>query len=94
MLDRIIKHVQQTEELFSIVRQEPTHPRLLQLLIWLSQKFGREVDQGQLIELRITHQEIAEVLGTTRVTVTRLLKQFEQERIIARHGNRIVVLST
>jgi len=39
-----------------------------QFLLWLSNKFGRELKQGKLIELVITHQEIADVLNTTRVT--------------------------
>lgn len=52
--------------------------------MWLAQKFGREVEQGQLIDLRLTHTDIAEVIGGTRVTVTRLLSQFEQDGIINR----------
>lgn len=50
------------------------------------------VEQGQLIDLRLTHQEIAEVIGTTRVTVTRLLKQFEREAIITSR-RRLIILS-
>ncbi|WP_084782834.1 helix-turn-helix domain-containing protein [Leptolyngbya sp. O-77] len=36
------------------------------------------------MNLRLTHQDIADALGTTRVTVTRLLSQFEQEMIALR----------
>jgi CRP-like cAMP-binding protein len=52
--------------------------RLELLLDWLANKFGRHYGQGQLIQLRLTHQEIADTLGTSRVTVTRLLSQMEQ----------------
>lgn len=83
-LDAILLHIQQSEELLNIVRQEGVHRRLQQMFVWLARKFGRKVEQGQLIDLRLTHQEIAEVIGTTRVTVTRLLKKFEQEGIISR----------
>ncbi|NJR53028.1 MAG: Crp/Fnr family transcriptional regulator, partial [Leptolyngbyaceae cyanobacterium CSU_1_3] len=55
------------------------HHRFWQLLDWLADKFGHESDQGQLIQLRLTHQDIADTLGTTRVTVTLLLSQFEQQ---------------
>lgn len=92
VLDSILRHVQQTEELLCIVRSSSTHERLLQLLNWLARKFARKVEQGQLIDLRLTHQEIAEVLGTTRVTVTRLLSQFEQEGIIHRPRRHFIVL--
>jgi hypothetical protein len=46
---------------------------LLHLLLWLGKKFGREVQQGQLLDIRLTHQDLAELLGTTRVTITRIL---------------------
>jgi len=90
--DEIFRHIQQTEELLYIIRQERTHERLRRLLIWLACKFASQVEQGQLINLRLTHQEIAEVIGTTRVTVTRLLSQFEQEGIIYRSRRHLIVL--
>lgn len=92
--DAIFRHVQQTEELLCIIRQANTHARLLQLLTWLARKFARKVERGRLIELRLTHQELAEVIGTTRVTVTRLLSQFEQEGIICRPRRHSIVLNS
>ncbi|MGK7874736.1 MAG: Crp/Fnr family transcriptional regulator [Xenococcaceae cyanobacterium] len=91
--DAILRYIQQTEELLYLVRSEPMRQRLLKILIWLARKFGREVEQGQLIELRLTHQELAEVTGTTRVTVTRLLNQFVQEGIISRPCSHSIIVS-
>ncbi len=91
-LDAILLQIQQSEELLNIFHQKQVHHRLLQLLIWLAQKFGRQIEQGQLIELRLTHKEIAEFLGTTRVTVTRSLSQFEQQGIIHRSNRHLILL--
>lgn len=91
-LDAIFWHIQQTEDLLNIVRIERVNQRLLQLLVWLTQKFGREVNSGQLIDLRLTHQAIAEIMGTTRVTVTRLLNDFEREGIISRPRRQFITL--
>jgi CRP-like cAMP-binding protein len=55
-------------------------------------KFGREIEQGQLIDLRLTHQEIAEIIGATRVTVTRLLNEFEKRGIIQRLPQHFILL--
>lgn len=60
------------------------YERLTKLLIWLAQKFGSKVSQGILIELRLTHHELADMIGSTRVTVTRLLNQLDKEKIIVR----------
>jgi CRP-like cAMP-binding protein len=74
----LLSHLHQTQTLLRL-RSGQIHQRLQQLLDWLADKFGRELEQGQLIQLRLTHQDIADTLGTTRVTVTRLLSQFEQQ---------------
>lgn len=91
-LDRIVSHTQQTKELFSIIRSERIYHRLDKLLIWLGNKFGRTVSQGILIDLRLTHQNLAELIGTTRVTVTKLLKELEDEGKIVRQQRYYIVL--
>lgn len=65
---------------------------LTQFLLWLAQKFGCEVNQGKLITLRSTHQEIAETIGMNRFTVTRLLNQFKRDGMIRRYRQYLIVL--
>lgn len=65
---------------------------LLNLLNWLAQKFGKETNHGQLIDLRLTHQDIADILGSTRVTITRLLSQIQQQGLIDRFALHRIVL--
>lgn len=64
---------------------------LWQFLIWLGQKFGRDVEAGRLIDLGVTHQEIAEAINTTRVSVTRILQQLETEGMLRRYQRRLVL---
>ena len=92
-LDSMLLHIQQTEELLSIIHRKPVSLRLWQFLIWLSQKFGRDVDGGRLIDIGVTHQEMAEVINTTRVSVTRILQQFEEEGMLKRHQRRLILCS-
>ena len=90
-LDSMLLHIQQLEEILSIVHRKPVSLRLWQLLVWLGHKFGRDVAHGRLIDLGITHQEMAEVINTTRVSVTRMLQQFEEEGILLRHERRLIL---
>ncbi|MHC5611603.1 MAG: Crp/Fnr family transcriptional regulator [Nostoc sp.] len=92
-INALLSHIQQAEDLLTIVHRKPISLRLWQFLVWLSEKFGRDVDKGKLIDLNVTHQDIAEVLNTTRVTVTRLLQQLESEGTVLRHKRRIILLS-
>jgi CRP-like cAMP-binding protein len=92
-INALLSHIQQAEELLSIVHRKPISLRLWQFLVWLSEKFGRDVEQGKLIDLHITHQEIAEVLNTTRVTITRLLQEFVEGGTLLRHKRSLILLS-
>lgn len=65
---------------------------LIKLLAWLSKRFGREVEQGRLIDMRLTHEDIADLLGSTRVTITRILKQLEEDGLIHRLRLHRIVL--
>jgi len=67
----MLYYAQQVEELLNIVHQK-TFPYGYGNS-YSGQKFGREVEQGRLIDLVITHDEIAEVINSTRVSVTRAL---------------------
>ena len=88
----MIRHIQQIQEFLQILHCRSVENSLLQLLFLLAKKFGHEVAQGQRIELRLTHQEIAEIIGTTRVTVTRLLNDFEKQGIIQRLPHKFIIL--
>jgi len=92
VLNEIVETVQRTEELLTIVRYERIYQRLQHLLTWLAGKFGRSVPTGELIDLRLTHQAIAELVGTTRVTVTRLLKELEEAGEIHRQQRHYIIL--
>ncbi len=90
-IDALLSHIQQIQELMCIINCKRVSMRVWQFLLWLSNKFGRELEQGKLIELGITHQEIADVLNTTRVTVTRVLQQFESEGKLQRYKRKIIL---
>ncbi|HEY9625494.1 MAG TPA: Crp/Fnr family transcriptional regulator [Crinalium sp.] len=90
--DFVLTYAQRSEELMVIRGYKRADIMLLKLLSWLSKRFGREVDQGRLIDLRLTHQDLSELLGITRVTITRVLSQLEQQGYIQRLSLQRIVL--
>lgn len=90
-LDALILHIKSREEFLSIAHNNPLRQRLWYFLAFLDQKFGCDIEQGRLIDLMLTHQEIAEAVNATRVTVTRLLQQFEAEGLLLRHSKRLIL---
>ncbi|WP_017655288.1 Crp/Fnr family transcriptional regulator [Fortiea contorta] len=88
----LLAHIQQAEELMVIRSHKKVDTMLIKLLAWLSKKFGSEVEKGRLIDMRLTHEDLAVMLGSTRVTITRVLGQFEQEGLIDRLSLHRIVL--
>jgi CRP/FNR family transcriptional regulator len=62
-------------------------------ILQLSRKHGVSDARGIIIDLKITHQELAEMVGTSRETVTRTLARLQKKGIILMEGRRIILLS-
>ena len=92
MTDVLLSHIQQIEELIVIRSYKTVEIMLIKLLGWLANRFGRVVEQGHLIDLRLTHQDIADLLNSTRVTITRALTQLEAQGLIRRLSLHRIVL--
>ena len=83
---------QQTQQLIYIVRNTRVTKRLWLLLTWLASKFGRVTPRGKVIDFKLTHQELADALGTTRITVTKILNQYEREGLIIRPKTKCIII--
>ncbi|MFW5999347.1 MAG: Crp/Fnr family transcriptional regulator [Halanaerobiaceae bacterium] len=65
--------------------------RLASLLLRFLDDFGHSINGGEIIDIVLTHQEIANLIGTSRVTVTKLMNEFMDEGIIKKYRRKIVV---
>ena len=73
------------------IAQKSVKERLAQGLLLLKESYGLE-DDNKTINIRITREELANIVGTARETVTRLLFDFEKEGTIALEGKKIKIL--
>ncbi|HEY9762533.1 MAG TPA: Crp/Fnr family transcriptional regulator [Trichocoleus sp.] len=87
----LLSYWQQTETLLLIRANRRADVILLGVLSWLARRFGQQIERGCLIDLRLTHQDLAELSGLTRVTVTRLLGQFEDQGLIYRASRQLIL---
>jgi CRP/FNR family transcriptional regulator, cyclic AMP receptor protein len=58
----------------------------------LAKKHGIRDAHGTIIDLKITHQDLAEMVGTSRETVTRVLAHLREQGIIEVNSRRMTVL--
>lgn len=90
-LEAFISHCHLQDSFIEILHQPSVRSRLIRFFHWLASRFGQVTQQGQLLNFQLTHQDIADTICSTRVTVTRLIGNLENEGIISRSGRFIIV---
>jgi CRP-like cAMP-binding protein len=61
-------------------------------ILQLAKRHGVPDARGIIVDLKITHQELAEMVGTSRETVTRTLARLQKQGILTVDARRIIVL--
>jgi CRP/FNR family cyclic AMP-dependent transcriptional regulator len=65
--------------------------KLAELLLTLGQEHGVSDVRGLVVGLKITHQEMANLIGSTRETVSLTLSQFKRKGLIQTEGRRVIL---
>ena len=77
--------------LIAATTSQDIRARLASLLLNLAEQFGEPADNGTRITLRLTNQEMANMIGTTRETVNRTLNRFWDDRLVDMRTAHVVV---
>jgi CRP/FNR family transcriptional regulator, cyclic AMP receptor protein len=78
------------EQLRTVALSASAEERLAKLLLEFSAG-GQETKQGTRVTLPLTHEELAEFIGTTRETVTRTLTEFKNQNLLTIHGSTLLI---
>lgn len=81
----------QTEMMIEALAQRDMGMRLVSFLLILCRDFGVPTAKGITIDLKLSHQAIAEAIGSTRVTVTRLITELRNQAVVSIHQRKITV---
>ena len=65
--------------------------RLARKLVDLSNRFGVKTSRGTLIEARLTQQELAEMIGTTRETLAHTLADFRKRGLLDTEKHQVLI---
>jgi CRP/FNR family transcriptional regulator, cyclic AMP receptor protein len=68
--------------------------KLATLLLEWSSKNGEGAKGESRLKLRLTHEEIAQMIGTSRETVTRLFADMKKHQIVQSKGSTLVIRNT
>ena len=65
--------------------------RIVKAIARLAEEYGTPTPQGLFIDMRLTHQQIANLVGTVRESVTKVLQELQDDGIISIQQKRIMV---
>ncbi|UOE53460.1 Crp/Fnr family transcriptional regulator [Cytobacillus oceanisediminis] len=93
LLELISSRLKEVEELLEYMAYSSARKRLLFLLNKLTEKFGNKLSKSSpgdwiALDIHITHQELAMMMGSIRETVSALLNELNAEGIVRKAGRR------
>lgn len=81
------------EQVRSLGLSHTAAEKLAKLILEWCDKNGIESEKGITQKLTLTHEEIAQMIGASRETVTRLLTDFKKKQLIQIKGSTLIVPS-
>ncbi|WP_041225970.1 global nitrogen regulator NtcA [Crinalium epipsammum] len=91
MMRGLSSRILQTEMMIETLAHRDMGSRLVSFLLILCRDFGTPSSEGITIDLKLSHQAIAEAIGSTRVTVTRLLGELRDNKMISIYKKKITL---
>ena len=70
---------------------ERVEARIAALLLKLSNKIGVETDEGTVIDMRLTKQDVADMVGTTVETSIRTFSKFKKQGLVTDSDGKIII---
>jgi CRP/FNR family transcriptional regulator, cyclic AMP receptor protein len=86
------KYQSAQREIRSLGLAQTTGEKLAKLLLDWCERNGETTAKGIRLKVLLTHEEIAQMIGTTRETVTRILSDFKRRKILDVKGSTVNIL--
>ncbi|MBM7555901.1 Crp/Fnr family transcriptional regulator [Halanaerobacter jeridensis] len=91
LLDLMSKRLRRAQKLVRDMGLKDTTCRTASLLLYLAQEYGVKRSNGIRIDLKLTQQELANMIGTTRETISRVLNKFKEKDIIKTAHKKMII---
>lgn len=92
MAQRVAHELGVMEQKLVTIAQKSVRERLAATLIMLKETYGMEGEESDLIDIALSREDLANIIGTATETVIRLLSDFKTQQLISLQGKKIKVL--
>jgi CRP/FNR family transcriptional regulator len=91
MAQQVGDRMKESHETLKNIALERVEARIASLLLKLSDKTGSKTPDGVVIDMKLTKQDIAEMVGTTVETSIRTMSKLKKMGVVAEKDARIVI---
>lgn len=92
LLEELASRLRRSDDQVEGLALLSVHNRVAKTILRLAGDRGETTPEGILIRRRPTHQQLANMAGTTRETVTRALTQLQRDGYIRCQGRQVLIL--
>jgi CRP-like cAMP-binding protein len=85
------ERIRQSDETIESLLDREVSARLATLLSHLGKRFGKPYGSGTVLKVRLTHQDLANMIFSTREAVSKEMSEFRRVGLIETRNHRIVV---
>jgi CRP-like cAMP-binding protein len=92
LFSSLSERLRQSDEVIESLLHREVSTRLATLLVNLAERFGEEGDADLLIDVRLTHQDLANMIASTREAVSKVMSEFQRYGVIETRNRKIAIL--
>lgn len=92
IIQTLCQRIREADRTINYLTFKNLEGRVAAKLLQLAEKFGEETPTGIRITLALTHAELAELVGTSRETVTKILSLFKKSGLLAAEEGALVII--
>lgn len=71
--------------------QRSVRERFAMQLVLMREKYKENFTPGNIVEINLSRDDLASLVGTARENIVRILKDFKQEGILETKGRKIII---
>jgi CRP-like cAMP-binding protein len=86
------ERLRQSDEVIESLLHREVSTRLATLLLNLGDRFGESDGRGMVLDVRLTHQDLANMIASTREAVSKVMSEFQRDGSTEVQNRKIVLL--
>jgi CRP/FNR family transcriptional regulator, cyclic AMP receptor protein len=91
ILSEMSMRLRRADEIIGNLALLDVYGRVARVLIDMARRDGEDTDEGVMIKHRLTQQDLASMIGTSRETVSRVLSEFQRRGFLSMQGKNILL---